>query len=196
MYTRLTIVYMVCILCECSRCPGNSVKLLFPSTVCSGGFCRTMKPFQPSQWLPRYVNTFQWWVTGCHDDSAHSYTVYIIMYIFMSFHFEMQLPSKWNKSFEWKNIWMLNISCNSILIFQLERTNSSGRQPPSPPYLHMQAISSLRELRPLFESLHTGQHSRTDALHSNSESDFSARNFSSRLTAVENTILEDFLEPF
>ena len=59
-YTTVHIMYMVCVLCKCSCCPGNSVKLLLSSTVCSGGFCRTMEPFQPSQWLPRYVNIFQW----------------------------------------------------------------------------------------------------------------------------------------
>jgi len=60
----------------------------------------------------------------------------------------------------------------------------------------MQIISSLQELRPLFESLHTGQQSRTAAIHSSSKSDLLVSDSSSRLTAVENTILEDFLEPF
>lgn len=64
------------VVCESGHCPGNlCMGLLLSSTVCSGAFCHTMEPFQPSQLLPRYVNTSQRWVSGCHDDLAHSYTV-------------------------------------------------------------------------------------------------------------------------
>jgi len=56
----------------------------------------------------------------------------------------------------------------------------------------MQAISSLRELRPLFESLHTGQQFNSTAGISNL--DYAAGGAGSRLAAVEKVIFEDFLE--
>jgi len=75
---------------------------------------------------------------------------------------------------------------------QVDGTRNFGRSPPTIPCLQMQAISSLRELRPLFASLHTGQQFNSTAGISNL--DYAASGAGSRLAVVEKVIFEDFLE--
>lgn len=79
-----------------------------------------------------------------------------------------------------------------VFILQVDGTRNFGRSPPALPCLQMQAVSSLRELRPLFESLHTGQQFNSTAGISNS--DYTVSGAGSRLAVVEKVIFEDFLE--